>query len=130
MGLLMDLNKENNHLHFDFPNAYWIIDYVTFGTPEGGDGSVMVMFSFKAFPTREAKLATDTNTAVQVLLGFGGPTQGITRAELYSWTGEFRASDIFPSGIPTTKEEQLALLYPFVKYYLNLTNAVDVMENE
>ncbi len=39
-----------------------------------------------------------------------------------------RASDIFAVGIPILKEEQLEILYPFVKSYLKLTDAQDVLE--
>jgi hypothetical protein len=42
----------------------------------------------------------------------------------------FRASAIFSDGIPTTTTEQLAILYPFVKQYLNLVDVVDVLEEE
>jgi hypothetical protein len=42
----------------------------------------------------------------------------------------FRASDIFPDGIPTTTVQQLAILYPFVKQYLDLVDVVDVLEEE
>lgn len=55
---------------------------------------------------------------------------GLVDSCLYRWVGMFRASDIFPDGIPTTTTAQLAILYPFVKQYLNLVDVVDVLEEE
>ena len=129
MGLLMDLPKEHNSLYHDFTDAYWAIAKVSFGS-QGGDGSVMTSFEFAAFPTRESKKATETFQEATSLPTFGGPIYGIVDSCIYRWMGMFRASDIFADGIPTTTAGQLALLYPFVKRYLDLVDVVDVLEEE
>ncbi|MFA7126356.1 MAG: hypothetical protein WC182_02175 [Bacilli bacterium] len=128
MGLLMNLPKENNSMYLDFLEAYWAIGKISFGS-NGGDGSVMCSFNFSAYPNRDSKKATEALVEPSIMGGFGGPLHSVVDSCLYRWTGLFRASDIFPTGIPTTSDEQLALLYPFVKQYLNLVDVVDVLED-
>jgi hypothetical protein len=127
MGILMQLPKEANTLYFHFDTAYWAIENVSFGS-QGGDGSVMVSFLFTAYPNRDAKQKTASLEQVQQFSMFGGPISTMYEAQLYRWAGLFRASDIFAHGIPTSFTEQLAILYPFVKTYLNLADATDVLE--
>jgi hypothetical protein len=49
-------------------------------------------------------------------------------ARLYRWDALFPAAMIFTGGIPISRAGQLAVLYPFVKQYLNLVDAIDVLE--
>ena len=127
MGIMMRLPKEANTLYYDFESAYWAIENISFGS-QGGDGSVMVSFLFSAYPNRDAKQKTTSLEQVQQFSTFGGPTSMMYEAQLYQWAGIFRASDIFLHGIPTSFTEQLAILYPFIKAYLNLDEATDVLE--
>ncbi len=90
----------------------------------------MTSFEFAAFPSRESKKATESFQEATSLPTFGGPIPGIVDSCLYRWVAMFRASDIFTEGIPTTTTAQLAVLYPFVKQYLDLVDVVDVLEEE
>ncbi len=123
----MDVDKSQNTLFHQFTGAYWAIENVAFGS-DGADGSVMVSFNFSAYPSRESKKAMEQKVTPVSNGTFGGPVMNIVESTLYRWSGMFRASDIFAVGIPVLKEEQLEILYPFVKSYLNLTEAVDVLE--
>lgn len=125
MGLIMPLPKENNPLYYDFPQAYWSIDEIVMG--KIGADEPIVRFTFTAYPSREAKGMTN-----QMIpnIGFGGASVSLYQSALYRWTGQFRAFNIFPDGMPITESAQKAILYPFVKSFLGLTNAVDVLEDE
>jgi hypothetical protein len=127
VGIVMDLDKSQNALFHQFEQAYWAIENVAFGS-DGADGSVMVSFNFSAYPSRESKKAMEQLTEPVSNGKFGGPVMNIVESTLYRWSGIFRASDIFAVGIPVLKEEQLEILYPFVKSYLKLTDAQDVLE--
>lgn len=129
MGLLMDLPKECNSLHHDFNQAYWSIEDISFAS-QGSDGSVMVAFMFHAYPDREAKRKTLLFEEALPFRTFGGPITQTVNARLYRWAGLFTASLIFPNGIPTTRNGQMAAMYPYVKSYLNLGDATDVLEDE
>jgi hypothetical protein len=124
MGLSFTLNKEDNHLYCDFAEAYWSIDDIAFYTT--GNNITMVRFNFNAYASRDAKLLR--STTITPLHHFGGPCSTVVDPLLYQWCGEFDASTIFPNGIPTSVNEQKIILYAFVKSYLNLTDAVDVLE--
>ena len=62
MGFRMDLKKQNNHLYYDFPNAYWSIDALSFSNfidyDENGvkTSTPTVSFSLRAYPSRESKI--------------------------------------------------------------------------
>jgi len=124
MALTMALLKENNPLYCDFPEAYWSIDDIAMG--KIGADEPMVRFSFTAYPSREAKYLTSQPIPG---VGFGGAAKPVYEPALYHWEGQFRASDIFLDGMPVTESAQKAILYPFVKAYLGLTEAVDVLED-
>ncbi len=123
MGLRMALKKENNGLYCEFPGAYWCIDDIAMG--KDGATDVMVHFFFSAYPSREAKqMAGETAE----LLPFGGGPSHFYQPVLYRWEGLFRATDIFPDGMLVTEAAQKEVMYPFVKAYLNLTEAEDILE--
>jgi len=124
MALKMLLKKEHNHLHYDFPDAYWRIEDVNFGNL---DGITIVVFKLAAYPNQES--ASKINQKVNYIDDFGAPSNTLVTNILYSWVANFRANTIFTDGIPLSESEQRAILYPFVKEYLNLTDAVDVLEN-
>lgn len=129
MGLLMDLDKDCNALAHAFPMAYWSIESVSFSS-DGPDASVMVSFFFYAYPDRQAKLDTAGFTQVAPFRDFGEPIEQTVNARLYRWAALFPAAMVFTGGIPISRSDQLAILYPFVKSYLNLADAVDVLEDE
>lgn len=124
MALKMLLKKEHNHLHYDFPDAYWRIEDVNFGNL---DGNTIVVFKLAAYPNRGS--AQMLNQEVGSISAFGSPANTLINNILYGWVASFRADTIFTDGIPLLESEQRAILYPFVKEYLNLTDAVDVLEN-
>jgi hypothetical protein len=126
MGLQFDLNKENNILYTDFYDAYWSIEDISI---ESYGGAVMVRFTFYAYPSRESKTKT-INLESVTQLDFGGAMSTVSNGRLYQWDGAFTASDVFPDGIPVTTEGQLEILYPYIKEYLGLSDAVDVLEDE
>jgi hypothetical protein len=125
MGLSFDLRKEDNHLYCGFASAYWSIDGIAFYTTTGN--ITMVRFDFNAYASRDAKLLR--STAIAPLLQFGGPCSTVVDPLLYQWCGEFDAGAIFPNGIPTPVDEQKIVLYAFVKSYLGLSDAFDVLED-
>ena len=127
MGLLMDLPKENNALHHDFLAAYWAIENISFSS-DGPDASVMVSFLLHAYPDREAKQKTNALAIVEPFRDFGESLGQTVAARLYRWAGLFPAVMIFTSGIPISRDAQLEILYPFVKSYLDLSDALDVLE--
>ena len=129
MGLLMDLDKDCNALAHAFPMAYWSIESVSFSS-DGPDASVMVSFFLHAYPDRQAKLDTARFAQVVPFRDFGEPVAQTVDARLYRWAALFPAAMIFTGGIPIRREDQLAILYPFVKQYLNLVDVVDVLEEE
>lgn len=124
MGLQFTLPKENNAFYTDFPDAYWSVDNISMG--KDGD-AVMVRFEFTAYPSREAKLNQD---AMVNQLAFGGPVFPHVNAALYRWVGLFQAIELFPEGMPIEESDQKDVLYAFVKSYLGLTDAIDVLEAE
>lgn len=125
MALRMALPKENNPAYMDFSDAYWCIDDIAMG--KIGADEPMVRFTFTAYPSREAKYKTSQPIPG---FGFGSASKPVYEPALYRWEGQFRASDIFPTGMPVTEAAQKAILYPFVKTYLGLTNSVDVLEDQ
>jgi hypothetical protein len=124
MGLQFTLPKENNAFYTDVIDAYWSIDDIAMG--KDGD-AIMVRFEFTAYPSREAKLMQ--NTMVGQLM-FGGPIFPHVNAALYQWIGLFQASEIFPDGMPIEESAQKDTLYPFIKDFLGLLDAIDVLEDE
>lgn len=124
MGLSFDLQKEDNHLYNDFPDAYWSVDNIAFYTTT--NNITMVRFDFNAYASRNAKQFRSSR--ITPTLQFGGPCSSVVDPLLYQWCGEFDASGIFPNGIPTSVSDQKSVLYVFIKSYLGLTEAVDVLE--
>lgn len=123
MALQMDLNRGSNHLYVDWIAAYWVIENIRVGNQ---DGIATVAFDFCAYPSREARLAN--LTMVSSSLPFGGPARVAVEPVLYQWTAVFPATAVFGESLPLTEAGQRAVLYPFVKSYLGLTEAVDVLE--
>lgn len=124
MGLIAPLLKRDNHLHVDFPDAYWSIDNIGFYT---SNGITMLRFDFCAYPSREVKL--DAGKTLSPALEFGGPCSQVVEPVLYRWAAEFDAGLVFPSGIPTSVDAQKEILYPMVKGFLQMTDAVNVLED-
>jgi hypothetical protein len=120
----MALAKENNILFYDFPNAYWVIEDVRFSNQ---DGVSYTAFEFNAYPSREA--SKRQGEAISPSLAFGGAVKLAIDPRLYNWVCIESTSVLFPNGIPITEDEQKVTLYPFVKTYLGLSDAVDLLED-
>ncbi|GEM_PF-3445739 len=129
MGLLMDLPKECNAVDHDFPMAYWSVESVSFAS-DGPDSSVMVSFLLQAYPDRDSKVRTASFAQAASFRDFGEPIGRTVDARLYRWAALLPAAMVFTGGIPLSRASQLAVLYPFVKQYLGLMDAVDVLEEE
>ena len=119
MGLRKTLTKENNHLNFDFTNAYWAISDLSYDT-----GSCY--FRLKAYPSREAKIK-DLSPVEKSTLSFGGASYPVVNSALYVWEGIFPIADIFPAGIPLDEDLQKKVIYNFIKKY-TAENFTDVFE--
>jgi len=124
MALQMPLDKENNHLYVDWESAYWVVENIRVGNQ---NGLATVAFDFCAYPSREARLAFLMPIASN--LPFGGPSRIAVEPILYQWTAVFPATSVFGESLPLTESGQRAVLYPFVKTYLGLAEAVDVLED-
>jgi len=122
MAIQMKLGKDNNHIGIDFNDAYWVIENVGFKIE---NNSILFGFKFNAYANEETCHKTQNLTEV-TLLGFGSPINAIHNSILYTFIGLYEASYIFPTGIPVTKDEQLVILYTFIKKELNLVDCVDV----
>jgi hypothetical protein len=123
MGLQMGLQKENNVLYYDFINAYWTIEDIRFSNQ---DGTNYTTFEFNAYPNREAYKREGIPFTSN--LNFGGATSLAINPMLYNWVCIEKTSLLFPDGIPVSETEQKDILYPYLKSYLEITEAVDVFE--
>lgn len=122
MAIQMNLLKEFNHMYTDFLNAYWVIENINIAYI---DKTSKINIQFCCYPSREAYKSIGTEIQH---LRFGGSIRQNYNTKLYEFYGIFLASEIFPDGIPNTREAQLNVLYPFIKNYLNLTESKDVFE--
>jgi hypothetical protein len=130
MAFQMNLAKENNHMYMDV-SAYWCIEDVVMDTSvsyteDGKDTQTVVSFVLRAYPSRAAKMKTGVPVATS--LGFGGPASIAVNSALYEWRAVFKVEDVFSGDVPATLNGQLAVLYPFVKNYLGINDAIDVIE--
>ena len=124
MALQMTLSKDHNHIGCDFPQAYWRIEDINVGNT---NGDAVVVFKLIAYPNREASHRLGQPVPSMT---FGSPYLVVVENALYAWVATFPAHQVFPSGIPFSEAGQRAHLYPFVKAYLNLVDAIDVLEEE
>ena len=120
MGLKMTLVKEMNHMYTEFVDAYWCIEDVGYDTQS-------VVFTLYCYPSREVKL-NHLHILENPSLGYGSAISNVINGRLYLWEGQFSIEDIFPQGIPLGKDEQLKVLYKFVKDYTQLPFK-DVLED-
>ena len=123
MAIQMKLLKENNHMNIDFNNAYWVIENVGIKIE---NESLLYGFDFNAYANKES-CDNSRNFKEVKLLNFGTSKELVVNSLLYSYRGIYQASNIFPEGIPNNKDEQLAILYPFIKQELNLTDFIDIL---
>jgi hypothetical protein len=112
MGLKMTLAKENNHLNYDFINAYWSISELSYDTQN-------CYFRLKAYPSREAKLS-DLSPLATPTLPMGGASYPVVNCSLYLWEAIIPIVNIFPDGIPLDENEQKTAIYKFIKEYTEL----------
>ena len=121
MGLQLTLTKENNRLYFDFVDAYWSVDDINYTTQT-------VSFRLRCYPSREAKYKHLSQMETSSLpIGSASPL--IYDTALYLWETYAMITDIFPSGIPLSENEQKTAIYNWVKSYTSLP-FVDVLEAE
>ena len=125
MGLQMALHKESNFLFHDFPTAYWCIENLRYVHNSGINYTV---FDFNAYPSRDAKY----QNGYQIINQYGfGTAEGLAyNPRLYHWEAVFETAAIFPEGIPLSEASQKDTLYVLVKEYLDLADAIDVLEDQ
>lgn len=125
MGLSMPLNKESNYMYVDMPQAYWCIENIRY---VNGDGKNYTIFDFNAYPSRDAKYMDGSH--IQNQYQFGTAVSLAFKPRLYHWEAIFETAHIFPDGIPLSEKSQKDILYLLVKEFLNLVDAIDVLEDE
>ena len=124
MAIQMKLFKGNNHINIEFNNVYWVIENVCIKIE---NNSLLYGFNFNAYANKEA--CENSRIYKQVdLLNFGSPKETIINSLLYSFRGIYQTRYIFPEGIPNNKDEQLVILYTFIKQELNLTDFIDIFD--
>ena len=125
MGLQMALHKESNFLFHDFQTAYWCIENLRYVHNNGVNYNV---FDFNAYPSRDAKYQNGYQISNQYDFG---TAEGLAyKSGLYHWEAVFETAAIFPEGIPLSEASQKDTLYVLVKSFLNLTDAIDVLEDQ
>lgn len=124
MGLQFTLRKENNFVYMDIPDAYWAIEDIGIGTE---NGRTLLRFAFRAYASLEAKRKKGMPVQYEDI-AWGASYIEIYSPVLYEWIAEFPVADVFPSGIPITEAGQKDVLYPFLKQYLQLSDALDVLD--
>lgn len=112
MGLKLTLSKENNCLCTEFKDAYWVVTNISYSL-------TAVSFYLICYPSREARHLDNTPITTSSL-PIGGPPLSVVKTELYRWRGQFAISSIFPHGIPIKPDDQMRILYSFVKAYTGL----------
>lgn len=119
MGLQLTLEKSNNRQYFDYENAYWSVDDISYTTS-------VVKFVLNCYPNRDAKLKHLTEMPTPTL-PIGSASPNVFDTILYSWETYVAITDIFPKGIPLSEDEQKTAIYKWVKEYTKLP-FVDVIE--
>lgn len=117
MGLKMTISAQDNHMSYEFKDAYWKIEDIVFSNKEGAS---FVGFSLKAYPSREASKAVLKPIRRTEAIQEGGPYMGAYSPCLWTWQTLFRATEAFPNGIPVTESAQKDVLYQLVKTYTGL----------
>ncbi len=124
MGLKMTISAQDNHMSYEFVDAYWKIEDIVFSIV---DGTAFVAFSLKAYPSREASKTILKPVQRTEALPYGGPYAGAYSPCLWTWQASFKASEVFSNGIPITESAQKDVLYQLVKAYTGLSFS-DVLE--
>ena len=120
MALQMTLAKDKNTMYFDFPNAYWVIEDLNYTT-------TAVVFRLNVYPNRESKLMQN-HVLENPSVGFGG-AMNVVSSRLYTWQAVTEITNIFPSGIPLSVNEQKTAIYEWIKSYTELP-FIDVLEEQ
>ena len=118
MALQMNLAKDKNTMYFDFPNAYWVIEDLNYTT-------AAVVFRLNVYPNRESKLM-QKHVLENPSVGVGG-AMNVVSSRLYTWQAVTEITNIFPSGIPLSEDEQKTAIYNWIKSYTGLP-FIDVLE--
>lgn len=110
MGLKLSITKDKNHLHYDFPEAYWKVD--EFSISNGYVGGVLV-----AYPNKESRDNCNTDVGqIQI----GGPVQHTVDPKIYEWVFSVGLSQVFGSSIPVDVDDQKTAIYNWIKGYTGL----------
>lgn len=113
MGLKLSLTKNNNPMYYDFPDAYWEIDGLSY-TPEQID------FRLLAYPNKEAR-TNNHNVLEDLTIPYGAPLGGSVNSALYQWHVTMSITNIFPDGvIPAGRAAQYEAIYNWIKEYTEL----------
>lgn len=124
MGLLLKVEKNNNALYTDFPDAYWKIENILVSHQDGED---YIVFDLNTYPSREASKMT--LVPIDNTFPLGGAVKVAYEPMIRHWQGMFKASDIFKGGtMPISEKEQKKVIYAFVKAHTNL-GFEDVIED-
>ena len=122
MGLKLTLPKTANSIGADFIDAYWVIQDLRY---EMQDNTLFVVYFLNCYPTRDS--SKKTGLPVEGLT-IGRPMSAVYDGKLYEITGIYRASAVFPSGIPVSSDEQKTVIYNWIKANTDLPFE-DVLES-
>ena len=123
MAIQMKLGKEYNGLGIDLIDAYWRIENV--GTKIDDDDKIKIGFNFNCYVNKDSCLKTQNMELVQ-RLNFGGSVSSHYDGKVYSFFGIYLVDNVFPNGTPNSRNEQLSVLYEFLKTELELENYTNI----
>lgn len=124
MALSLTVTKANNSIGIDFKDAYFVIDTLRYEDTDSGN---MTVFELNAYPDRES--SKRTGQVVNPDLPFGHSMSSVYDGKIYTYLGVFRTVDIFGSSIPTDKDMQKRIIYPFIKEKFKNVPFEDVLED-
>jgi len=122
MGLKLTLNAENNSMGHPFVDAYWVVENLKYEMKD----KLSIEFDLNCYPTRESSKMTGQKV---VPMEYMEPTNTKVNGKLCGMHHLNFAVAIFPEGIPMERDEQLTIIYTFIKAYTGLPFE-DVLEGE
>ena len=128
MAIQISLPAKYNYLSVDFPTAYWVIENASIG---GEDDAFSIHFTFRAYPSRDARKKTEAKEKV-TQLPVGGSIHYAYSAALYEWDAYVKYHEVVPEGTTLSSSDDLKkILYGYVKKRLSLTaeNSMDILED-
>lgn len=116
MALKITLPKASNHLYYDFVDAYFVVESVSF-YDENGESKIH--FEFNGYPSREARKVDGVAIPTESAIPFGGAFYPIYSTKIYQWAANLAAEMVFPEGIPVSIDARKTVLYNTVKEMLD-----------